>query len=90
MTFEEREQIFSKEVLSIEDMQRITGMDYNGASAVIRAAKRRLEIGKKRELRLDINGKIHMQDYLDAFDLPVIRYCSAELAERILSQGGRQ
>lgn len=35
MTYAEREEIFSKEYLSISDIQKLLGLDYNTASTLI-------------------------------------------------------
>ena len=67
MTYAEREEIFSKEALSITDMQILLGVGYCEAAKIIRNIKRRTD-------RLGIQGRIHVQDYLDYFQLPPDRY----------------
>ena len=71
MTFEGlssiAEEIFSKEYLSIEDVQELLGMSYDDAARTIRNIKRRTD-------RLGIRGKLHVQDYLDYFQIPPDRY----------------
>ena len=67
MTYAMREEIFSKEYLSIEDVQEFLGMSYDDAARTIRNIKRRTD-------RLGIRGKLHVQDYLDYFQIPPDRY----------------
>lgn len=67
MTYAEREAIFSKEYLTIADLETLLGLNYQ------MAAKRMRDIKRKND-RLGIQGKIHVQDYLDYFQLPIERY----------------
>ncbi len=67
MTYAMREEIFSKEYLSIEDIQELLGLHYQDAARTIRNIKRRTD-------RLGIRGKLHVQDYLDYFQIPPDRY----------------
>ena len=67
MTYAMREEIFSKEYLSIEDVQELLGMSYDDAARTIRNIKRRTD-------RLGIRGKLHVQDNLDYFQIPPDRY----------------
>lgn len=71
MTYAMREEIFSKEYLSIKDMQELLGMKYQDAARIMRNIKRRTD-------RLGIRGKIHIQDYLDYFQIPPDRYVKPE------------
>lgn len=71
MTYAMREEIFSKEYLSIKDMQELLGMKYQDAARIMRNIKRRTD-------RLGIRGKIHVQDYLDYFQIPPDRYVKPE------------
>lgn len=75
MTYAEREEIFSKEYLSIGDVQELLGMSYDDAARTIRNIKRRTD-------RLGIRGKIHVQDYLDYFKVPTDRYVKPIEAEQ--------
>ena len=75
MTYAEREEIFSKEYLSIKDIQELLGLSYNDAARTIRNIKRRTD-------RLNIRGKIHVQDYLDYFQIPPDRYVKPIEAEQ--------
>lgn len=62
MTYIEREKIFSKECLNIEDLQELFDIDYNSASVLMRDIKRKSD-------RLGRRGKLHIQDYFDYFGL---------------------
>ena len=62
MTYTEREKIFSKECLNIEDLQELFDIDYNSASVLMRDIKRKSD-------RLGRRGKLHIQDYFDYFGL---------------------
>lgn len=75
MTYAEREEIFSKEYLTVEDIQNLLGMGYQDAAKTIRNIKRRTD-------RLGIRGKIHVQDYLDYFHILTDRYTKPEEAEQ--------
>ncbi len=75
MTYAQREEIFSKEYLTIEDIQSLLGMGYQDAAKTIRNIKRRTD-------RLGIRGKIHVQDYFDYFHIPTDRYTKPEEAEQ--------
>ncbi len=67
MTYAEREEIFSKDYLSIADIQALLGLSYQDAAKTIRNIKRKTD-------RLGLRGKIHVQDYLDYFALSTERY----------------
>ena len=67
MTYAEREEIFSKDYLSITDIQSLLGLSYQDAAKTIRNIKRKTD-------RLGLRGKIHVQDYLDYFNLSADRY----------------
>lgn len=75
MTWAKREEIFSKDYISIADMQLLLGLSYNDAAVKIRDIKRGLEL-KGKEPRLTTQGKLHVQDYLDYYNLPSARYVS--------------
>ena len=68
MTYAKREEIFSKEYLSIEDLQELLGLKYQGAAELMRDIKRSLELNGQ-GVRLNIQGKLHVQDYLDYFNI---------------------
>jgi hypothetical protein len=68
VTYEEREQMFAKDYLSIEDIQKLLGMPYQKAADQIRTIKRKFTFNGK-GVRLNIQGKIHVEDYLDYFNI---------------------
>lgn len=68
MTAQQRQDIFSKEYLSINDIMELLGMSYGVAADLIRTIRRKTD-------RLNINGKVHVQDYIDYFKLDISRYC---------------
>ena len=73
MTYSRREEIFSKDYISISDMQDLLGMGYDDAAKTIRDIKRGLELDPKfngQGVRLNVQGKLHVQDYLDYFNIP--------------------
>ena len=77
MTYEERVEMFSKDYLTIADIQVLLGLPYKSASALICDIKRGLKLSPKyngQGVRLDIQGKLHVQDYLDYYHLPSERY----------------
>ena len=72
MTYAVREAIFSKDYITIKDMQALLGMGYNDAAKMIRDIKRELTLNPKyngQGVRLDVQGKLHVQDYLDYFNI---------------------
>ncbi len=60
MNYAEREEIFSKEVLSLDDIMKLFGIAKSTASQKIKQIKRQL--GKD---RLGMEGKIHILDYFE-------------------------
>lgn len=71
MTYQRREEIFSKEALTIEDMIELTGKSYGTAAKLMRDMKRKSD-------RLKVDGMIHILDYFYAMGIdpadPGIRY----------------
>ena len=67
MTKQEREEMFSKDYLTVSDISLLLGVDIQTAYAKIRDIRRRKD-------RLGIQGKIHVQDYIDYYELDVTRY----------------
>ena len=65
MTYQDREEIFSKEALSIGDVARIYDCSCGKASEMIRQWKSRLTIGMGKTLHLDFDGKIHILGYFE-------------------------
>ena len=81
MTYSRREEIFSKDYISIADVQELLGMGYQQAARTIRDIKRALKISPKfngQGVRLNVQGRLHVQDYLDYYNLPSDRYVSQE------------
>lgn len=74
MTLEERNEMFAKDYLSIKDIQMLLKLDYDSAAALIRQIRRKCD-------RLNIQGKIHVQDYIDYFKLDISRYCAGVKGE---------
>lgn len=67
MTKQDREDIFSKDYLTANDISLLLGVDVQTAYAKIRDIRRKTD-------RLGIQGKIHVQDYIDYYHLDVTRY----------------
>lgn len=78
MTMDERSNIFAKEYLSIDDMCRLYDFSPPHASAFMGQIRKKLTIGMKRELRLDMRGRLHTQDYLDYIGVTSDRYAIAK------------
>ena len=68
MTYEEREKIFSKEALSVADVQALFGVCRTEATNIMN------EIRRKTGDRLGVKGKIHIEDYLKHFGIEANRY----------------
>lgn len=62
MTYEEREKIFSKDYLTIPDVQALLGLTYQCAAKMIRQIKFKFD-------RLGIQGKLHVEDYFEYFNI---------------------
>ena len=78
MTVQERKEMFAKEYLSIDDIGKLFDINYKMASAFIVKIKKKLVSGCGKELRLDISGKIHIEDYLDYIGVKAERYSFKE------------
>ena len=77
MTYAERVEMFSKDYLTIADVQKLLGVTYEKASTIMCNIKRGLTLSPKyngQGIRLDIQGKLHVQDYLDYYHLSPERY----------------
>ena len=69
MTYTEREQIFSKDFITTQELKVLLGYsNISGASAKMSEIKR--VVGD----RLKIKGKIHIEDYLEFFNIKSDRY----------------
>lgn len=82
MTYARREEIFSKEYLSIADLQELLDLKYQGAAELMRNIKRGLEF-KGQGVRLDMQGKLHTQDYLDYFNISSLERYSKFMEEKL-------
>ncbi len=69
MTYEQRSEMFAKDYLSVSDIMALLDLSYNDAAKVIREIRRTTD-------RLHIQGKIHVQDYIDYYGLDIARYQS--------------
>lgn len=85
MTWNKRSDIFAKDVLTIEDIQELLCMSYQDAAKFIRDAKQALKMNPKynnQGVRLDIQGRLHVQDYFDYFNITNMnRYVGTQLEE---------
>ncbi len=68
MNYLKREEIFSKDYLSIQDIQDLLGLGYDDAAKMIREIKRSFALHGK-SVRLNIQGKLHTQEYFDYFGI---------------------
>ena len=57
MTYERREEIFSKEVITLSEMEELLSLSKPASSSKMTEMKR--QVGD----RLGINGRIHVEDY---------------------------
>lgn len=62
-TYTQREQIFAKEYLDVNDFMRLFGISLPSAYKLIREVKRNSD-------RLKIQGRVYIQDYFEYFDIP--------------------
>lgn len=62
MSYQEREEIFSKDFITIKDLQKLLGLAYQVAARKMREIKRKSD-------RLGVQGKIHTEDYFDYFNI---------------------
>ena len=67
MTYEQRIQILSKEVLTAKDIAALMDIGETKARDVMTYVRSKSD-------RLKISTVIHLQDYIDAFDLPPDRF----------------
>lgn len=68
MDFKRREEITSKDVMTIDEICELMGYTKSQASTIINKIKNKLA-KEGIEPRLNERGKIHTQDYLDYFRL---------------------
>ena len=62
MSYLEREQIFSKDYLTIKDLQQLLGLSYQIAAKLMRQIKFKFD-------RLGIQGKLHTEDYFEYYKI---------------------
>lgn len=62
MSYSEREQIFSKDYLTIKDLQQLLGLTYQVAARIMRQIKFKFD-------RLGIQGKLHTEDYFEYYNI---------------------
>ena len=62
MSYIEREQIFSKDYLTIKDLEQLLGLTYQVAARIMRQIKFKTD-------RLGIQGKLHTEDYFEYFNI---------------------
>lgn len=78
MNYQRREEILSKEALHIKDIMELYAMEYGSAAKLILQMKLKRKV-QGRRLRLDVQGYIHILDYLEELGLepndPGERYC---------------
>ena len=68
MTYIDREAIFSKDYITINEVGLLLGMGYDEAAKKIREIKRSLNASGQ-GVRLDVQGKLHTEDYFDFFNI---------------------
>lgn len=71
MTMKEREEMFAKDFLVAEDLMKLCGCCRSDASQLIQ------EIKRKSADRFHKQGRIHVQDYIEALQLDTSRYYGA-------------
>ena len=76
MTYARREEIFSKDYITIADLQELLGLTYQAAAKLIREIKFKFD-------RLGVQGKIHTEDYMEFFKITNLdRYSKGGKYER--------
>lgn len=72
MTYEKREEIFSKEIITYIELAELLQVDPTTASTILNKIKFKTD-------RLHLRGKIHIQDYIDYYNITSLeRYFKAE------------
>ena len=71
MTMQEREEMFAKDFLVAEDLMKLCGCCRSDASQLIQ------EIKRKSADRFHRQGRIHVQDYIEAMQLDTSRHYGA-------------
>lgn len=79
MTYERREEILSKEVITTQEVAELMGINVCQASTIVQQIKRRTGD------RIGIKGRLHVQDYLDFFGIVTPdRYSIRRCGEAVL------
>lgn len=93
MDYKRREEIFSKEALSIKDVAELFGCSEGKACVLIKGWKRKL-IYQDKTLRLDVSGKIHVLDYMDVMGVEQVdnheRYPNTKKPDIIMNATARR
>lgn len=71
MTQEERKEMFAKDYLNTGDIEKLLGVKAHKAMNIMKTIRFHSD-------RLGINGKVHVQDYLDYFHLDPKQYYRTE------------
>lgn len=71
MTAVERQEMFSKDYLNCADIMKLLGVDKTRAYAIIREIRANYD-------RLNIEGRVHVQDYIDYYQVSPERYVAIE------------
>lgn len=74
MTYARREEILSKDVITTDELQELLAL-----SNLPQASSKMSEIKRKVGDRLGVKGKIHIEDYLEYFNIKTDRYVKAVL-----------
>jgi hypothetical protein len=73
MTYARREEIFSKDSLTIADLQELLGLTYQASAKKMREIKFRFD-------RLGVQGRLHTEDYFEYFRITDrTRYVKGEI-----------
>lgn len=70
LTYADRERIFAKELITTAEISELWGMSLSDASILLQEIKSKFEAKLNKPLRCERRGKLHVQDYLEYFDLP--------------------
>lgn len=76
MTYEERDEILSKDAISYKDLARLLDI------CPSMACQKMQEIKRVQGDRLKIQGRLHIQDYLEYYNIPQESMCRYRKNER--------
>lgn len=77
MTYERREEIFSKDVITLDEMAELLAVSKSAACVKIKEMK--FKVGD----RLGLSGRIHVQDYLDFCKITSVERYNTESEQKI-------